>query len=227
MILPLRETKMIELSLCPSGPLHCLVSFSQDNCKLTEGLITVCDMEQRCSHHLPITLRSLCRPSPPPFWTLHISLPFAKGSWEPNGKPERWFLAQTIHRSILSSLGEFWDYRSMRLDYKSYLISQTHIAYISLCGSSRASSVVFLVVWSRGCQLYCLGQWPNIYQRLENSRLCHLQAKQGFVTAPIGQRPPILLAASLKCSCLEKELARAIFPYFAEVAKTAVSRCSR
>lgn len=102
---------------------------------------------QRCSHHLPITLRSLCRPSPPPFWTLHISLPFAKGSWEPNGKPERWFLAQTIHRSILSSLGEFWDYRSMRLDYKSYLISQTHIAYISLCGSSRASSVVFLVVW--------------------------------------------------------------------------------
>ena len=31
---------------------------------------------------------------------------------------------------------------------------------------------------------------------------------------------------SLKCFCLDKELAGTIFPYFAEVAKTAVLSCS-
>lgn len=72
----------------------------------------------------------------------------------------------------------------------------------------------------------CLGQWPNIYQRLENSQSGYLQATQGFVTASRGERLTVLLAVSLNCLCFDQELAKTMFPYFAEVAKTAVLRCS-
>ena len=47
-----------------------------------------------------------------------------------------------------------------------------------------------------------------------------------MVTASRSQRLPIFLAASPKCFYLDKELARTTFPYFAEVAKTAVLRRS-
>lgn len=51
-------------------------------------------------------------------------------------------------------------------------------------------------------------------------------SKAGFVLTSRSQRLLILLAASWKCFYLDKELARTIFPYFAEVAKTALLRCS-
>lgn len=74
--------------------------------------------------------------------------------------------------------GEYMGYWSMYLGYENYLISQILIAYTSLGGSSHVSSVVFLADRSRGYQLYSLGQWLNIHQRLDKNQLCYLQAKQ-------------------------------------------------
>lgn len=36
----------------------------------------------------------------------------------------------------------------------------------------------------------------------------------------------VFLAVSLKCFCFDQDLARTMFPYFVEVAKTTVLRCS-
>lgn len=65
------------------------------------------------------------------------------GSWHKS------FIHQFFH-----AWDEFWGYWLMHLGDKNYLINQTQIAYICLCGSSRVSSTVFLADKNRGCQLH-------------------------------------------------------------------------
>ena len=148
------------------------------------GLITVCDLEG-CGSCLRQPLLGTSASPPPPRWTHHICLPLVKESWKPDGRPEKCLLVQIIHWLVLSSLG--WNLgllvNAFRLWYD--LINQAQTAYVSPCGSSRASSAVFLVDRNRRCQ-FCLGKWPSIYQRPANSQLWYLQATQGFVSASRG-----------------------------------------
>lgn len=148
---------MIELSLCPLGSLCWLLRPSTVQLWTYQG-------PAYCAWHggvlvLPPASHSRIPQPALPTTSLNSPLmpPSIKESWKPNGRQERWLLVQIIHWSVLSCLDELWGYWLMHLGDKNYLINQTQIAYICLCGSFRISSTIFLADKNRDDANYMFG----------------------------------------------------------------------